>query len=174
MQHHIDRLVPLRSRRRLLLVGNGPLQDDIETWIAQLGDDRVKRLPWQADVAPLMRAARVLVLPSRYEGMPNVVLEAMAAGRPVVCSRVEGIAELLPMEPSSIGSESPGASQTYPAGDDARMLDLVDSFCGDAPRGDEIGDANQSHVRNHFSIAAMIDAYRNHYRRLLADRCEVR
>ena len=99
---HLDRLVPVGSKRRLLLVGEGPLQEEVDTWIAEKGEDRVRRMPWQADVGPLMRAARVLVLPSRYEGMPNVVLEAMAAARPVVCSRVEGIARVI-----ADGSELP-------------------------------------------------------------------
>jgi glycosyltransferase involved in cell wall biosynthesis len=49
----------------------------------------------QTDVAGLMRAAHIFVLPSRWEGLPNVVLEAMAAGTPVVATAVEGIPELL-------------------------------------------------------------------------------
>lgn len=170
IQHHVDRIVPKLSKRRLLLVGEGPLQQDVDAWIRRIGEDRVKRLPWQADVGPLMRAARLLLLPSRYEGMPNVVLEAMAAARPVVSSRVEGIEELLPLHTSTIADQSLGETQSYRRGDDNRMLKLIDSFCNDERLAQTIGDRNQCHVRHHFSVSAMVDAYRQHYRYLLADR----
>ena len=160
MQRHVDGLVPEKTSRRLLIVGDGPQQAELDAWMETIGPDRVKRLGWRPDVAALMRAARLLVLPSRYEGMPNVILEAMAVGRPVVCTRVQGIDELLPMDVAS------SESQTYEIGDESRLVDLVDRFCDDPDFGDEIGAANQQFVRQHFSIPAMIDAYRAHYRSL--------
>jgi glycosyltransferase involved in cell wall biosynthesis len=162
LQHQIDRLAPSGSNRRLLLVGEGPLQKRLKSWIGQIGQDRVQLLPWQADVAPLMAACRLLILPSHYEGMPNVVLEAMAAGRPVVCSRVEGSDELLSHLPS----------QSFPVGDSGAMSGLVEPFLSDRQLCDEVGSNNQSRVRNDFSIAAMVDAYRSHYRTLLAGRLD--
>ncbi|MFK8112912.1 MAG: glycosyltransferase [Rubripirellula sp.] len=163
LQKQIDVLAPKGSNRRLLIVGDGPLSKDIECWIARTGDERVKRLPWQADIAPLMKACRVLILPSRYEGMPNVVLEAMAAGRPVVCSRVEGSRELL---------KHAWESQTFPSGDDQAMKNLAEQVLSDEIQADELGCDNQSRVRIDFSIAAMVDAYRSHYRTLLTRRLD--
>tara|TARA_R110002049_G_scaffold2750_4_gene21972 strand:+ start:145507 stop:146634 length:1128 start_codon:yes stop_codon:yes gene_type:complete len=163
LRRHIDRLIPKDTHRRMLLVGDGPQAAEIDAWIEQVGDGRIKRLPWQPDVAPLMRSAQLLILPSRYEGMPNVILEAMAAGRPVVCSRVEGIDELLPARAAT------SALQTYRPGDEAKMLDLVDAFCTAPETADEVGASNQAEVRNHFSMAAMIDAYRRHYRERLRE-----
>ena len=168
LQRHVDRIAPVDSSRKLLLVGEGPLEAEIDDWISNIGGDRVKRLPWQTDIAPFVRAATVFVLPSRYEGMPNVIMEAMAAGRPVVCSRVEGVEELLPSG-SQLGKNL-GDEQTFNAEDDSRMADMIESFCNNRDHGDEIGLSNQNHVRNHFSIPAMIDAYRQHYRALLAER----
>ena len=162
LQRRFDELVPKHTARRMLIVGEGPRQSQIDAWIDQLGTDRVKRLAWQTDIAAFMRAARLLVLPSRYEGMPNVILEAMAAGRPVVCTRVEGIDELLPPELDS------SHSQTYEIGNESRMVERVNRFCDDAEWSDEIGAANQSRVRHHFSIPAMVYAYRSHYQSLLA------
>lgn len=151
------------SRRKLLLVGDGPLGNSIDAWIAQDGNDRVKRLPWQANVAPLIRACRVLVLPSRYEGMPNVIMEAMAAGRPVVCARIEGATELLSYD---------WQSQTFDVGDHPSMAERIVKFTSDASIADEIGLQNQQRMRNDFSVAAMVDAYRSHYRTLLRRRLD--
>jgi len=166
LQNHLDRLVPRGSSRRLLIVGDGPQRAELDRWIDRHGQDRVQCLGWQAELAPLMRAARVLVLPSRYEGMPNVVMEAMAAARPVVCSRVEGVQELLAADLADM--------QTYDVDDHAQMIALVDSFCDDHRHGDQIGRENQRRVLASFTLDIMVDAYRELYQSLLADRCEGR
>ncbi len=163
LQEKIDQIAPDGSNRRLLLVGDGPLRRDLESWSERVGRQRVQLLPWQSDVAPLMRACRVLLLPSHYEGMPNVVLEAMAAAKPVVCSRIEGSEELL--------SDALN-QQSFPAGDSIAMNNLVEQFLSDQILCDQVGDLNQSRVRNDFSIAAMVDAYRSYYRTLLARRLD--
>lgn len=163
LQEQIDRIAPAGSNKRLLLVGDGPLRSDLESWINRIGRQRVQLMPWQADVAPLMQACRVLLLPSHYEGMPNVVLEAMAAGKPVVCSRIEGSQELL--------SDALN-QQSFPAGDSNAMKNLVEQFLSDEILCDQVGDLNQSRVRNDFSIAAMVDAYRSYYRTLLTRRLD--
>ena len=86
LQHQIDRIAPSDSNRKLLLVGDGPLRSRLQAWCDQIGPQRVRLLAWQADVAPIIQACCLLVLPSRYEGMPNVVLEAITplldSGRP--------------------------------------------------------------------------------------------
>jgi glycosyltransferase involved in cell wall biosynthesis len=55
--------------------------------------DRVHFLGWRADVADVLRAADVMVLPSRAEGLPLAILEAMACGKPVVATRINGVPE---------------------------------------------------------------------------------
>ncbi len=162
LQQQIDSIAPAKSNRRLLLVGEGPLSERLESWAGQVGNDRVRVLPWQIEIAPLMRACHLLVLPSRYEGMPNVVLEAMAAGRPVVCSDIEGSEELFchsrPL-------------QVFPSGDSRAMNNLVQQFLSDEVLSEKIGRDNQAHVRSHFSLDAMIDAYRGLYRTVLSNSC---
>lgn len=164
LQEQIDSVAPSGTNRRLLLVGDGPLGRQLRAWITRVGEQRVQMLPWQSDIAPLMRACRVLLLPSHFEGMPNVVLEAMAAGRPVVCSRVEGSEELLSHAPQL---------QSFPSGDSLAMKNLVEPFLSDEVLCDQIGSDNQSRVRNDFSLPAMVDGYRSHYRTLAARRLDV-
>jgi glycosyltransferase involved in cell wall biosynthesis len=80
----------------LLFVGNGPLEGEIRTRIAasKLGE-RIHLTGWQRDVPGLLKAADVFALASRFEGMPNAVLEAGAAGVPVVATAAEGVSEIL-------------------------------------------------------------------------------
>ncbi|MGB7344445.1 MAG: glycosyltransferase [Pirellulaceae bacterium] len=158
LQSQVEALAPKNSDRRLLLIGDGPLRDELATWANDIGVDRVQLLPWQSDIAPAIKACQLLVLPSYYEGMPNVVMEAMAAAKPVVCSSVEGSEELLNHERSS---------QVFPVGDAAAMKKLVEQFLSDESLCEEVGLRNQERVKFNFSIPAMIDAYRSHYRRLV-------
>lgn len=87
----LDRELP--DRLTLDLVGSGPLEASLKNLAEKLGI--ASRLRWhgwtsRADLRAFYQAASVLVNPSRYEGMPNVVLEAMACGLPVVASAVAG------------------------------------------------------------------------------------
>lgn len=81
-------------RARLALAGAGSLKETLHRQTRDLGD-RVLWLGQRDDVPGLMRTATCLALPSRWEGMPNVIMEAMAAGLPVVACAAEGVCELL-------------------------------------------------------------------------------
>ena len=164
LQSQIDRIARSGSSHRLMIVGDGPLRNELQSWADQVGSDRVQLLGWQQSIPELMAASRLLVLPSHYEGMANVVLEAMAAGKPVVASRVEGSEELL---------QRYTEAQGFAPGDDAVMANLIQRFLVDQSHAEKVGEANQEFVRSRFSSAAMVDAYRSHYRSLCSRRLEV-
>lgn len=89
-------IAPQFSECHLVLVGDGPDQQKLKACSLSLGlGNRVWFLGRRTDVPALLAGARLFVLASRWEGMPNVVLEAMAAGVPVVATSVEGTRELL-------------------------------------------------------------------------------
>jgi len=157
LQTSLDQIAPRGSNRRVVLVGDGPLRKSLTRWAAA-SDDRVRLTGWRGDVDRFLAACNVLVLPSRYEGMPNVVMEAMASGRPVVVSRVEGANELLSHAPEM---------QIFPIGDSAAMTDRLRMILGDRDLQVELGRQNRERVKRDFSVSAMIDAYRSHYRRVL-------
>lgn len=73
------------------LAGEGPLRDDLEKLSRKLGvESRVRFLGWRTDRGALLRAASVCVLPSRYEPFGTVILEAWAAGTPLVAAKSAG------------------------------------------------------------------------------------
>lgn len=81
---------------RFTIVGDGPLRADLVRLAARLGlGDRVTFAGERHDVDAIVRSAAVFWLTSRWEGMPNVVLEALACGVPVVSTAVSGVRELI-------------------------------------------------------------------------------
>jgi glycosyltransferase involved in cell wall biosynthesis len=91
-------MVRARPALKLFIIGGGPLHGRLRESAVRLGlDASVRMLGEQPpeEIARWMNAADVLCLPSRSEGMPNVVLEAGASGLPVVATRVGGIPEIL-------------------------------------------------------------------------------
>ncbi|HET8669057.1 MAG TPA: glycosyltransferase family 4 protein, partial [Candidatus Saccharimonadales bacterium] len=91
------REVPTEPRRSvLLLVGNGPSRGMLEARAAELGiGDRVIFTGRLSTVQPALNMADVAILPSRNEGLPFALLEAMASGLPVIASRIAGIPEVV-------------------------------------------------------------------------------
>lgn len=81
---------------RLWLIGTGPQEDTLREQASGLGvSDAISFMGYRADVPDLLAAATLFVLPSRFEGLPLAVLEAMAHGLPVVATRVGGTDEVL-------------------------------------------------------------------------------
>ncbi|MFV2068431.1 MAG: glycosyltransferase [Pirellulales bacterium] len=93
----IHRLVPRYPNVVALLAGAGPGRKALEQQIRQLGIGRnVRFVGFRHDVPRLLKAADLFVMPSLSEGLCSALIEAMAAGCPVVTTRVGGIAELVP------------------------------------------------------------------------------
>lgn len=84
-------VVPPDSAARLLLIGDGAMRDALARQIATAGrEHQVRLLGPQEDVAQFLQAADFAVIPSLYEGLSNALLEYMAAGLPVLGTRVSG------------------------------------------------------------------------------------
>lgn len=92
----IAHLVKEHPRVRLLIAGDGELRPAVERAIreAKLGE-RVSLLGWRRDIPTLLSAADVVTLASRFEGLPKSAVQAVAAGRPFVGTRVDGTPEII-------------------------------------------------------------------------------
>ena len=155
----LQTLLQQRPRLHLLLVGDGTQREQLRRLAESLEvSAQVHFTGWRPDVAELMAASSVLLLPSRWEGMPNVVLEAMAAGRPVLGARVSGVAELLGPQAETEAFE-PENSEDFLQ----KLVGLLD----DQPRAQRLGAANRQRVRNHFSLESMWTSYARLYQSLI-------
>jgi glycosyltransferase involved in cell wall biosynthesis len=100
-QKGFDRLIEwfsnLNNRFSLVILGDGPLKDDLHLQIKTLGlSDRVNLLDFRDNPWALYAAADCFLLPSRWEGMPNVVLESLACGTQVIATKESGgVSEIL-------------------------------------------------------------------------------
>jgi len=120
-----DRLHDQRPEARLVLGGTGEERDRIEEMVAERQLDDVVAMPGYVDPAPYMARASVFALSSTYEGLPTVLVEALACGCPVVSTDCpSGPREIL-------GEEEWG--RLVPVGDAAALADALAATLDDPP-----------------------------------------
>ncbi len=128
-----------------IAAGDGPLRSEAEARARALGASNLRFVGYVEDMASLYRACDIFVLPSRSEGAPNTVLEAMATRRPVVVTDVPGTREIVRDERDGL---------VFPIGDvdalEAQVARLIES----AELRDAIAGAALGRVRREFSARA--------------------
>ncbi len=132
----------------LILCGKGSREEEMKSI---LGDaPRVKWLGYRKDVSGILKALDILILPSHVEGAPNVVLEAMAAGVPVVATAVSGTPELMRdgIEGALVGDR-----------DGPALVAAVTRLASDPVARSRMADAGRRRVAERFTLGAMLDAY---------------
>jgi glycosyltransferase involved in cell wall biosynthesis len=143
----------------LLLVGGGELEDAVRQQVAGLGlQERVRFLGVRADVPAILNASDVFVLSSRWEGNPLSVMEAMAAGLPVVSTAVGGVPELVREGETGL---------LVPSGDAAALARALQALVDDPARREAMGKAARQHAITHFDIRHTVRQYEALYERLL-------
>jgi len=147
----LDLLQHVRPQIRTLIAGDGPLKDELQgTAHAFQLDDRVKFLGHRGDVPRLLAAADVLVLPSRYEGLPNVVLEAMTYRKAVVATAAPGTTEVV----------ADGETGLLVPVDDANALARsIRTLVDDPDLRRRMGEAGRARVEAEFGVDAMVDRF---------------
>jgi len=142
-------------RCRLLLAGDGPLRPQIEAQVRALGiDSSVSLLGERRDVPDLLAACDLFVLSSDSEGMSNTIIEAMAAGRPVIATNVGGNSELVIDGETGVLVEARNA---------ASLADALAVLVSDSAKREVMGSEGRARARREFDVGRMLQGYERLY-----------
>lgn len=149
-------------RAELVLVGDGPERPALERRASELGlSGRVHFTGHRDDVAGLMAAFDIFVLPSISEGMSNTLLEAMAAGLPVIASAVGGNTEIV-----RAGLEG----MIFESGNERELTAALNDLAADRGLRESLGRQGRERAQRDFSMPAMVTAYEALYRGVMAQK----
>jgi glycosyltransferase involved in cell wall biosynthesis len=144
----------------LTLLGDGPDRSRLQVLAADLGLAEVASFRGVVqDVRPFLAAAHAFVLPSRYEGIPLAILEAMAAGLPVVATAVEGNADLIRNGVDGL---------LVPRDDPAALAEALVRVLQDAELARRLGAEARRRAAAHYTVEAMVERTLRIYREVLA------
>ena len=144
----------------LVLVGDGPLRKDLEANAKRLGLEKSVIFAGQQDQSyDFMNMMDVFVLPSLHEGIPMVVLEALALQRPVVATRVGGIPEVIEHGQTGFLAEPSDASS---------LARLLQRLVEDLPMAVSIGKAGRTRVEEKFTARTMAGKTAELYEQVLS------
>jgi len=155
------RVLPRLDGVTLALVGDGPERPALERLAAELGvADRLTITGWIDEARRSLPALDVFVLPSRWEGMPLVILEAMHAGVPVVATDVGSVAE-------AVADGETGF--VVAPGDGDALADRLGRLVADPDLRRTLGDRGRAVAAERFSATAMAGRYDRLYRAVVAE-----
>ncbi len=159
----LDAFVRVRREHpgaRCIVVGDGELRDDLARAVAERSlEDAVLMTGRRDDVADVLSAFDVFVLSSFTEGLALILLEAMAAGLPVVATRVGG-------NPEAVVDAVTGC--IVPPRDPDALAAAISAMFGDRAAAKRLGDAGRERARVDFGTAAMTEKYEALYALILA------
>ena len=152
-------LRPRWPRLRVVLVGDGPCRPELELLARQLGiADAVVFAGRRPNLPNLHHLFDISVLCSTSEGLPNSILEAMAASRPVVATRVGAVGDAVREGETGL---------LVPPGDESQLAAAIDALSGDSVRAARMGSKAAALARTRYSAASALDALEGLYGRLL-------
>ncbi|MEF3697017.1 glycosyltransferase [Desulfolutivibrio sp.] len=170
------------ERAELWLVGDGPLAAGVARLIARHPfKGRIRSYPGGADPRPFYQQAKAVVLSSRREGLPNVILEAMSMGVAVAATAVGAIPEVLsgragpvsgPVPDAPGASGAPGTNDGWcgllaPPGDPAALAQTMLTLLRDDALRESLGRTGRARAVADYSLGAMVAAHHTLFERLL-------
>lgn len=144
----------------LVIAGDGPFRGSLEDQARTAGiRDRITFLGFrsQEELIPLYRDASVFVLPSRHEGLPTVLLEAMACGCPILATNVSGSSEVVTDGENGV---------LVPPGQPDRLADALSSLLQDPDRRAKFGRRARRTVEERFAWERIVDEFEMLYRQV--------
>jgi glycosyltransferase involved in cell wall biosynthesis len=159
------RLLPCFPDLQFVLIGDGPLRPNLERLAQQLGiENRVTFLGDRRDVPAVLASLDISVMPSASESLSNVILESMAAGVPVVATRVGGNLELV--QDGETGFMVPPGDD--PSADEMRFAAAVGKLVTQPELRQKFGSNAREKAQHSYSVSKIRDCYQDLYQSLLA------
>ncbi|MEJ7685866.1 MAG: glycosyltransferase [Variovorax sp.] len=159
----IAKRVPREANVTFVMTGAGPLESELKQAIAaaRFPSGRFLLKGAVSDLKPYLRASDLLVLPSRLDGRPNVVMEALASGVAVLASRVGALPEMF---------EDSRQGYLCAAGDYDCFAARITELASDRERLGGFKQEARRHAQRRLDIRAMLGTYEERLRRLVRDR----
>lgn len=146
----------------LLIVGDGELRPQVKRYIrAQDLEERVRLLGERGDVPAILAAGDIFVLPSRWEGLPYTIIEAMMAGLPVVATRVGGVPELV---------DDGFTGLLVPSGDIKALSKAFQRLLDDPELQKFMGEAGRKKALKEFTLDRMVAETEKVYEKILSSK----
>jgi glycosyltransferase involved in cell wall biosynthesis len=156
----IPRVLLECPRTRFVIVGEGELEEELKSLAASLGlGDRLTFTGFRTDVPAILDALDLFVMSSHLEGLGTIVLDAMAAGKPVVATRAGGIPEII---------EDGRSGLLVPARDPAALAAAVVDVLRHPDLGASLAHEGRQRVLRHYTADAMVEGNLAVYRELTA------
>lgn len=134
-----------------LAAGIGDLRFEYETQISRLGlTEQVRFLGYRKDIPDLMAAADIYTLPSRSEGMPNALLEAMSLGLPAAAFKMGGVSEIITDGLTGLLAKP---------NDPSALAGIIIRLVKDHDLRQKLGFSGQEHVRREYNLEKMLNRY---------------
>jgi glycosyltransferase involved in cell wall biosynthesis len=147
---------------RVVLAGTGPEEAYLQERVAELRlSEQVRFLGYVADTRKVYGAADVLVITSRFEGLPMTLLEAMSSGVPVVAAALDGIMEVI---------ESGRNGWLVKPGDRAGFVAAVREALEDEPKRQRLAEAGRETILQRYGAARMVQEIEEVYTRLIEEK----
>ncbi len=147
---------------KLLVIGKGEEENNLKKLVKTLDlTDKIVFIGLSSDIEKILAIAELFLLPSLWEGLPNALLEAMAAGKPVLATEVGGIPELVVRGETGI---------LIPPRDSDVLATAIIDLLRNKLKAKDMGEAGRTRAEEHFSIQKMIEKTGSLYQKLLKEK----
>lgn len=148
--------------------GEGKLESELSDQIRTLGlEDSFVLLGFTSDIYPYLKGCDLFVLASLFEGMPNVVMEAMAMQKPVIATDVNGARELMGASAESLRCDT---GLIIPPKEPQAIAEAIEKLIDNPEAAEACGKAGYERVKNNFTMQAMVNNLEKHLRNKIAEK----